>query len=686
MTTVSTKAIAKIAAVATGLAMAVSLFALAPSARAAALSNTQIDAIISLLSSFGADAATIANVKASLTGGTPTSGGSMSSSSCYAFSADLTVGSTGAAVTALQNALIGMGYSIPAGATGYFGEQTRMAVAAWQTAKGVSPAAGYFGAVSRAAYASACSTTGSTTGGSTTTPTASGLEGGAGSIDSFDEISSFSSEQVGEEEEDVEVAGIEIENGDDSDIELTAVRLDFSTQPSNDDLGDFITEVSIWLDGEEVARLDADEFNDDNDWTKTVTLDDGAIIRMGETAELTVGVSGVSNIDSADAGDDWAVDFVSVRYVDALGASITDNTDTTAFTWDVNTFATAADIELKALVADDTPEGVVNVDDTDDTDGVELLTFTLEAEGGDIEIKDLPITFATTSGQTADTLADIAATVYLVIDGEEFAENTTGAVAGASGATVTFDDIDFTIEEGDEVEVVVKADINDTEASVFVDGDAITASFTAENRATMDAEDETGEDLAAGDKTGTASGEAVAFYDIGIMVTFVSADETLTAGADGTADDDTVNLEMTFDVEAFDGTVYVSNAAAPTVAADGGVTAIDMTAAAGILYRYEIDGTATVALISDTVSKSNTVGTIDDDGVDEYTFEDGEKARITVQVTRANATTHVDSDGYHEFQLVAIGWSTTNADTTANVYEFDLDADGPFQTGKIFAN
>ena len=47
-----------------------------------------------------------------------------------------------------------------ASATGYFGALTKAGVMAWQTAKGVTPAAGYFGAKSRAAF-----------GGVSTTPT-----------------------------------------------------------------------------------------------------------------------------------------------------------------------------------------------------------------------------------------------------------------------------------------------------------------------------------------------------------------------------------------------------------------------------------------------------------------------------------------------------------------------------------
>lgn len=158
MKTVTTKAIAKVAAVATGLAMATSMFSLAPMAHAAALSSSQIQAIISLLSSFGADASTIANVQASLSGGTPSAPSAPAASSC-SFAKDLTMGSTGADVTCLQNALKAGGY-MSANATGYFGALTKVGVVAWQKAAGVTPAAGYFGAKSRAAF----------TGGSVATP------------------------------------------------------------------------------------------------------------------------------------------------------------------------------------------------------------------------------------------------------------------------------------------------------------------------------------------------------------------------------------------------------------------------------------------------------------------------------------------------------------------------------------
>jgi peptidoglycan hydrolase-like protein with peptidoglycan-binding domain len=111
-----------------------------------------------------------------------------SASASVSFTRDLTIGSTGSDVTALQNWLISQGYSIPAGATGYFGSQTKTAVARWQAAAGISPAAGYFGPISRShigmvggstggTTTGGTVTTGGTTGGSTGTITTPGVEG-----------------------------------------------------------------------------------------------------------------------------------------------------------------------------------------------------------------------------------------------------------------------------------------------------------------------------------------------------------------------------------------------------------------------------------------------------------------------------------------------------------------------------
>jgi hypothetical protein len=75
----------------------------------------------------------------------------------YNFTANLTVGSSGPQVTALQQLLASKGF-FSATPTGYFGSVTKAAVATWQSSVGL-PSTGYFGPLSRAAVNSMAMTT-----------------------------------------------------------------------------------------------------------------------------------------------------------------------------------------------------------------------------------------------------------------------------------------------------------------------------------------------------------------------------------------------------------------------------------------------------------------------------------------------------------------------------------------------
>jgi len=165
--------------------------AIAAPVHASALTPSQVSAIVSLLQSFGADAGTIANVQASLTGGTvttttgssTTTGGSCSTT----FNNDLTIGSTGSDVMALQKFLnmsastmiASSGAGSPGMETSTFGPLTQAAVIKFQTQNNIAPAAGYVGPLTRAKLNSLCTsstttTTTTTTGGTTTTTTGTG--------------------------------------------------------------------------------------------------------------------------------------------------------------------------------------------------------------------------------------------------------------------------------------------------------------------------------------------------------------------------------------------------------------------------------------------------------------------------------------------------------------------------------
>ena len=100
----------------------------------------------------------------------------MMSATAMNFTTNLSLGSTGANVTALQQSLIASGYSLPSGATGYFGAQTQAAVIAYQKAHGIAQV-GTVGPQTRASLNSnsaAATPTSSTSATSQTSSTSSG--------------------------------------------------------------------------------------------------------------------------------------------------------------------------------------------------------------------------------------------------------------------------------------------------------------------------------------------------------------------------------------------------------------------------------------------------------------------------------------------------------------------------------
>ena len=180
LTSITHSVSGRIAAGAVGVAMAIALIGAAAPVSAAALTSAQVSAIISLLQSFGADAATIANVQASLTGGTPVNTGG-TGGACPVLSRDLQLGSSGSDVKSLQQYLnssattqvASAGAGSPGNESTYFGSLTKAAVMKFQSANGVSPVAGYVGPITRAAITAVCGKTGGTT--PPPTPTGPGL-------------------------------------------------------------------------------------------------------------------------------------------------------------------------------------------------------------------------------------------------------------------------------------------------------------------------------------------------------------------------------------------------------------------------------------------------------------------------------------------------------------------------------
>lgn len=606
-----------------------------------------------------------------------TTGSTSGSASCATYTRNLTMGSTGADVTNLQTFLEAQGHlTIPTGVSkGYFGSLTRSALAAYQTANGISPAVGYFGPITMASVSAKCSAGGSTDGSTGGSTGSTKLEGGAGSIDSFTLTAGYSNEEVGEGEDDIEVAGLDIENSDGSDIEVKAVKVVFDEGTAGSNFKKYADEVSVWFDGEKVGEADGDDFTDDNTYTQTISLDSGVIIDKGDTGTLVVAVSALNNLDSADEGDTWTVDFTSIRYMDAQGTTITEDPGTGTRTFSFESFASAADIEFKITAGDDdiNDANLIIVDDANKTKNVDVFAFDVEIEGdSEVRVDDFSVEATTTRTGATIYIDDLTDAIHLTVDGEKV----TTVTPSADENTILFDDLDLDLEPGDH-EFVISLDLLST-GGALNQGDtfSFTIGETETDLATTDIDDETGDSLLDADITGSATSGTHGVYEIGISVELVSTSATAQLDGAGGTDDDTGVFTMVFDITAKGGTVYVGDTAAGTTVADGsvGVTVTD-----AIVYRVYDSGTATTDDLADTVTFTTPSGVTDSS--DNIKINEGSTSRVTLTVTQTNDS--AEDDGIYYMDLAGIGWGIADDTTYEYTYTFDLE---DFETSTINLN
>jgi peptidoglycan hydrolase-like protein with peptidoglycan-binding domain len=576
------------------------------------------------------------------------SGGNTTSATCYVHSTTLRQGSTGSQVMALQKAL---GIT----ADGSFGPMTASAVRSFQSSKGLV-ADGIVGPTTGSQLANACTPS---TGGNNGSTGSMDLEGTDGTINDVQTLSQYSGEEVGEGESDVIVLGLEVEASNDGDIMLNSMRvsLDPNGNTGSDNLDDYIDEVTVWFGDKQVGSADADDFSQgSNDiYTRTISLS-GVKIEADETEKLYVAVSAVNNLDSGDistTNDSWTVGVDNIRFTDGSGVVTTESAagdlPVSGITMDFVDFGTAADTEFKISKDSDSPEaGIVIVDDEDGKDEVTLLMGKFRLTGNsDVVLDEMPVTFTVGGGYL---LSDMASSLTLVIDGEEYSESSTTTSGGAT-STIVFDNLDLEIGAGDSVEFEVLADINGTDE--FAEGGTLLASITSDNRSAVDLENEEGDQVADSDKTGTAIGEAQEFRSEGVAVTLVGTPTAVTGGDNST----TGTYTIKFKVEAVGDDVYVG------------------TVANSSKYSFAVqDSTQTAttggvsAVITNQGGNGNSTSTTSGGN---WKINEGTSASFTLTLSRADGAA-----GLFRGVMTGLYWTTSDTDavtTSDNNYTSNME-------------
>src|SRR3989338_3200692 len=315
--------IAKIAGIAEGAALAFGSFVpMVGAVTTAAELQARINALLAQL--------------ATLQGGTATT------TTACTFTRSLTMSSTGADVTCLQNYLTGTGhFTFAGGATGYFGSITKAAVAAWQAANGVAPAVGYFGPISQARYTAVAGTTvpgttvpGTTVPGSTVGITTPGVEGTiTASLNATP-----AAVKLYEGETMIGVLGIKLE-AKASDIRIERIKLDLDHVT-----GTTVADTNFYRKiASKVYVMDGSTVLGSMDLNTNTIVKDGAnyfitvsglniVVPKGGTKVLTVALDAIGTWDSDFNAETFSVTVPvdGVRGVD--GAGVNQYSPATAFT------------------------------------------------------------------------------------------------------------------------------------------------------------------------------------------------------------------------------------------------------------------------------------------------------------------------------------------------------------------
>lgn len=464
---------------------------------------------------------------------------------------------------------------------GKFGPLTKTKFQAFQASKGIAQD-GIIGPVT-AAQLAACSGDQPSNPGTPSTP--SDLQGGAGDAD-VTKTTTDVEDSLKEGESDVPVLGFEVK-ADGSDIKVTSVKVAFQNDgyaSSSERLDNYIDEVTVWMDGEQVGSADVEDFDRETGtpdvYDATIQLD-GAVVDEDDELKFYVAVSAASTVDSDDiTNGDWNVILDTVRFNDATGAILTASLPSTLDTTGENfSFDQAgADDQLDVKSWSENPDDMtVKVDENASSDDILALAFKLDVDedSSDLTIFDLPINIEVAGYGSATDIDDIIDSVTVEVGNDSFDADVTGSgTLSTDPDTVIYgldlNDGDLVIDAGDVVEVKVMIKFNDQDGNYDLNT-TVQASINADD---IDAEGE--DELASGDLNGAQTG---ALLTLNTAVASVSSVDWSVASAGSIidflftveAEDEDVDVLVADIIDSTSGTASITNTTGTPETNDYGV-------------------------------------------------------------------------------------------------------------------
>ena len=379
----------------------------------------------------------------------------------YNFQTNLTIGSRGADVTALQQMLVAGGYlEMPAGVDyGYFGHLTEAAVARWQAANNISPAVGYFGPISRA-HANAMAPTTPTTPTTPETPTTPALDGTDGSL----VVSNGTYVSMGQTfkkgvTQNIMDARLQATGGS---VVVDRVDVQFSERPWLT-LNKLVLKTSsgtVLAEKVLTGPADVTEISVGTDYRVRF---DGLNYVVNPGTEVTLVIEATSMASSDKIGDrevTVGIPAGSIRSINGRGFIETNSTALASKTFNFSSTGSVAD--LNSAISPNSPTQRTVTTSSSITPDVILGVYRLKAVNQSAEVSSMSFILNSSTGVSTSTLlsnlrlSDPNGNTY---GAASLNGNTYGAASLTGGPTPTFSNMSISLPKDTWVDLTLKADI-----------------------------------------------------------------------------------------------------------------------------------------------------------------------------------------------------------------------------------